>query len=127
MQAAVDSAAASMAGGISQGFLYSGKDQFSYGGGDHFVNTGSRLLRDAPLNLVEGILKILFQHGMNSVHHAVSLQTMRSSGRGGTHHVRQAAMGTADLVYNFIQRLLAAKLTGFQAQSWIRIGVRERT
>src|SRR5260221_352311 len=61
---------------------------------------------------------------MNSMHHAVSLQTMRSSGRGGTHHVRQAAMGTADQVYNFIQRLLAA---GFQAQWRIRIGIRERT
>src|SRR5260370_17435622 len=116
MQAAVDSAAASMAGGISQGFLYSGKDQFSYGGRGHFVNTGSRLLRDAPLNLVEGILKILFQHGMNSMHHAVSLQTMRSSGRGGTHHVRQPAMGTADLAYDFIHPLLPPTPRAFHAQ-----------
>src|SRR5260370_38896699 len=116
MQTAVDIAAASMAGSISQGFLYSGKDQFSYGGRGHFVNTGSRFLRDAPLNLVEGILKILFQHGMNSVHHAVSLQTMSSSGRGGTHHVRQAAMSTADQDYTFIQRLLAAHHSGFHAQ-----------
>src|SRR5258706_11641955 len=102
MQAAVDIAAASMAGGISQGFLHSGKDQFSYGGRGHFVNTNSPLLRDAPLNLVEGILKNLFQHGMNSMHHAVSLQTMRSSRGGGTHHVLPAALGTPDQGYKFI-------------------------
>src|SRR5260221_9445420 len=98
MQAAVDIAAASMAGSISQGFLYSGKDQFSYGGRGEFVNKSSPLLRDAPLNPVQGILKNPFHDGINSIDHAVSLQKMRGLGGGGAHHGPHAARGTADHV-----------------------------
>src|SRR5438067_526826 len=109
-QVAVDIVSTSMASSVPQRFLHCCKDQFCNSRRRHLVNSSCRLFRYAPLNFIECILKVLLQHHIYRVHHAITLQTMWNAWSGSTHHSCQSAMSITDHINSFIQSLFAAHL-----------------
>src|SRR5947207_10600212 len=95
-QVTVDIVSTCMASSVPQGFLHCCKDQFSNSGRRHFVYSSCSLFRYAPLNFIKCILKVLLQHGLYRMHHAITLQTKWRTGSGCTHHGRESAMGITD-------------------------------
>src|SRR6266516_5646017 len=104
---AVDIVSTCMASSVPQGFLHSCKDQFCNSGRRHFVYSSCRLFRDTPLYFIKCILKVLLQHGLYRMHHAITLQTMWRAGSSCTHHGCESAMGITDHINSFIQSLFA--------------------
>src|SRR5581483_3178816 len=89
-QTAVNISAAPMASSIPYGFLDCREEQFGNRRRHHLINTLCCLFRDMPANFIKRLLEIMLNHGLNSAHQSITLQTMRRPCRCGTHHSRQS-------------------------------------